>query len=662
MRNKKFDTLFSLILIIVTMLIINPIGYLDKNYFEVKKIDVPEYIKEIQKIKSSDVNYYIGHVEIKGNPSKSIKAVKDSIMEYIKIKNITDYKLEMNDESLRLSIPELSANQLGKNDEVEVFQYDRLGTLRNTIRLDPETHRIIFTNIDGKYDEDNWHILENKEVVLYVAFNDDTPEEIYNLIYKLEKADLGKILLKFRFLLIEVLLLILLVNFIMYINAKIKLQAEVNLQNKMFKERKKFLINRDEIIQKQRAILNDITTEIYKDKEKVENIISRNFLHDVDIKMDFVPEFIVKELNINEKYLFYKQSLESLEKYQNNINNKDELDIKKLLENLYKMLTGNETRYFAFSAFQEMLIRKNINIPNAIERLSKEIDLLNSKIGQAVKEYKEQVRILSLGFEGEERVQRELQMYDDHIKVINNTRVQSDDIAAEIDSLAISTNGIYLIEVKNLGDSGRYSLKVSNDGRWTKILWNREEVMSNITGQQNRQIAVIQKIINTTMRKKYGEDTAYIYVNPIIAIANDNVDINNMSDVPILRISNIYRHIMNNRNLKLSKDDIQCILDAIEEHRVPLKAYPVNDYLTPIKMKYNKLIEIQKGLLSLCRAIVEFGDYYQAKFYERLDKANQLEGQIKYDDVDILFETFNNINMPAKEKIDIQYLGLKGEA
>ncbi|UZN01439.1 NERD domain-containing protein (plasmid) [Lysinibacillus sp. MHQ-1] len=80
--------------------------------------------------------------------------------------------------------------------------------------------------------------------------------------------------------------------------------------------------------------------------------------------------------------------------------------------------------------------------------------------------------MLNLGVKGEDKLQQALDMHSDEFKVLYNVRLQVNDQSIESDALVFSQTGIYLLEVKNFGSSGKYSITVASDGQWLKCLQN----------------------------------------------------------------------------------------------------------------------------------------------------------------------------------------------
>ena len=138
--------------------------------------------------------------------------------------------------------------------------------------------------------------------------------------------------------------------------------------------------------------------------------------------------------------------------------------------------------------------------------------LLMEKGNQLVHDY----NATRLGLEGEKRVNEELALYDDVLMNIPNVRFEVNGSSVETDNLVLSPFGIFAIEVKNIGSSGKFKIKIEKDGRWVKVFKNSSQVTTNVTTQVYRHVALKQKLINHELRKLNYPD--YIEIKPLIVL------------------------------------------------------------------------------------------------------------------------------------------------
>lgn len=196
---------------------------------------------------------------------------------------------------------------------------------------------------------------------------------------------------------------------------------------------------------------------------------------------------------------------------------------------------------------------------------------------------------ISIGKRGEDLVNKNLEMYDHRVINLSNMRFEVDGNSIETDNLVLSPTGIYSLEVKNLGSTGKYDIRVDRDGKWNKVRRGnngseRSEVMSNVTDQTYRHIAYTERLFNKELRSRgINED---IKVEPLIVFANDNVSLENNSDMPIVRISNIYREI--SKGQANYSDELLAILkDIALKNTLPGKEYETVNIVDKISLINN---------------------------------------------------------------------------
>ncbi|MGD6964405.1 nuclease-related domain-containing protein [Fictibacillus phosphorivorans] len=186
-------------------------------------------------------------------------------------------------------------------------------------------------------------------------------------------------------------------------------------------------------------------------------------------------------------------------------------------------------------------------------------------------------KIIHSGLAGERRLQDEIDLYSDVLTALYNVRLEVEGNSVESDAIVVSPKGVFTVEAKNFSSSGSYSIRVTKDGQWQKVWPNgRTEPMKDVVGQTNRHVAFKQRFINQVLRDK-GFGVEYINVKSIIVIANDNVMIENESDTPIIRLSQIYNYIQKQPNV-LSTELVTIITDLLQENTLEAKRFPHRSY------------------------------------------------------------------------------------
>ncbi len=229
------------------------------------------------------------------------------------------------------------------------------------------------------------------------------------------------------------------------------------------------------------------------------------------------------------------------------------------------------------------------------------------------------------GIEGEEAVNKELEQYGNIIN-LTNIRLEIPDNkgvlqSIENDNILLTTNGIFLIEVKNFGDVGNYDIIIEKDGRWLKRFRDSNEIgaLKNVTKQNNRHIAYFDRFINNALNKGLDD---YIESKGMVVIANEKATIyNNNDNLNVFRDSEIYSYVKSH-DKQLTSNEIDIIKNLLLSNNLPLKKYPVYKFIDEVYGNirafnefYNKTIEILSKLENLCDEYYEENKKIERTFY-----------------------------------------------
>lgn len=206
---------------------------------------------------------------------------------------------------------------------------------------------------------------------------------------------------------------------------------------------------------------------------------------------------------------------------------------------------------------------------------------------------------LTLGKRGEDLIDNYLSLYKGLFYDLKNYRVEFEGQRVENDHIIISPNGVFVVEVKNYGESGNFDIKIEKDGRWSRIYKDgRINIFEeNPTKQNDRHIVYLQRLINSELGRNMAEG---IEVKGIIAIGNNIVNIQNESLQNIVRAEGIYS-IISSYSKILSIDEMDAIYMALEKYQVPIQKYPRVDIEN--ELLYN--ISIFKNHVSVCNNMLK---------------------------------------------------------
>ncbi|MGL4873222.1 MAG: nuclease-related domain-containing protein [Clostridium sp.] len=213
------------------------------------------------------------------------------------------------------------------------------------------------------------------------------------------------------------------------------------------------------------------------------------------------------------------------------------------------------------------------------------------------------------GIKGEKLVDDELNQYP-NIYNLSNIRLEEEDNngiiqSIENDNIIIARQGVFVIEVKNIGFKGSFSIDIERDGRWVKSYGERKEIMKSPTEQNNRHILYINKIINRVLGRGIQN---YVDADGIVVIANDKVSITNQSQNQIvLRKSEIYLYIKKQKN-SLSLEEMNILRDYFLKKDLGGKKFHYNDYAFELKENiedYNTVVnQVKQDVLEMKKLAV----------------------------------------------------------
>lgn len=144
---------------------------------------------------------------------------------------------------------------------------------------------------------------------------------------------------------------------------------------------------------------------------------------------------------------------------------------------------------------------------------------------------------LDKGNSGEDYVARELDLFKDKYKFLENIILPYSDLkgkTSETDLYVLTPKGILVCEIKNKGNE-KYVFKISSDGQWSK--YNSQgkflEVMDSPFAQNTRHCIATEQFLKDNGITDFK-------IIPVVIIANEQVRIENNSENIVIRASELY--------------------------------------------------------------------------------------------------------------------------
>ena len=356
------------------------------------------------------------------------------------------------------------------------------------------------------------------------------------------------------------------------------------------KEYKKIIDRENEIKDKERE--EQIALEKERN-EKLKKLYSEtegniyNIINKLDNKKAIIPFGYENEV----RYIYDERlNLKSSKSKEKWLNNDEKIKYyKELFEDINSKLYGNYEEYLKYLREKEKSISYALkDFSHTFGYLTELINTNENKMNSFDKYIKARQSYIDsdykgckVGIEGENRVNQELSLYNNIINLSNirlevldnNNTIKS----IENDNILLTKNGIFVLEIKNFGEIGNYDIIIEKDGRWLrKNKYNGETtVIKNVTKQNNRHIAFLNKFINEGINRSFDD---YIEVEGIVVIANEKITIENYNNNQnIFRDSELYSYIKS-QEVKFKIDELEKIRDLILSKNLPPKRYPIFDY------------------------------------------------------------------------------------
>lgn len=246
---------------------------------------------------------------------------------------------------------------------------------------------------------------------------------------------------------------------------------------------------------------------------------------------------------------------------------------------------------------------------------------LNALLAVRAQWYMEEFRIIASGLYGEEFLRKTLDLHAGAFYVFYNLRLEFPNAdgrrdSVETDALVLAPNGLFAIEAKNYGAHGKYAIDVSAAGTWYKTFpdskYDKRQKLANPAAQNDRHIAFLERFINDLLHR---DMTHWAHVESVIAIANDEVDLNIApgAEVAVLRVGNLYGFMMRDKTPRFTGEELDILKKALEERALPPKKYPAPDFRDEIRMTveaYRRLFVVaQSGKNAMLKCLEEHPEF-----------------------------------------------------
>lgn len=344
----------------------------------------------------------------------------------------------------------------------------------------------------------------------------------------------------------------------------------------------------------------DTLNKIYKDK--IDNYCNNKLIYIDDKNINKIIESSEKsiQLKIEEGSMRYDLDEKNVLKLTNGekvniLNNywtmvNEEYNCNSLEELIIKIANLENLIEFYEYIKNYKTILKGISYCENVFEFMKVIELYINR----EKVIKSATKISNIGEKGEKSINRHLELYNDEIINLPNIILSADGRRAECDNILITRYGVFVLEIKNIGTSGKFSIHIKNDGKWNKVVGDKSEPLEfDATTQNVIHSAIVKKVINRKLNRNIDN---LIDVNHFVVIANNILDINNESSQHVLRISGIYDHIRSYEPV-FSYEEMKEIENVLLKSQIKENiGYPIVDFKNEVLENAFKIKEIANYL------------------------------------------------------------------
>lgn len=337
---------------------------------------------------------------------------------------------------------------------------------------------------------------------------------------------------------------------------------------------------------------DSVKTKI-KIKSKANKLIKSNKIINFELDKP-MPEPVIFRGTLDERKEFLKEEVERVQKTLDNYNHKYVYENNRfLIKDKYKFV---DIKRYSFKGKDEEIAFVNDLLPvniKHIEPIQDEIRRLTQNLNEDIASIFINYANLLKGLNGEEEVEKYLNLYSNRYKILKNIRIVANGQSSESDIIVICEKGVFIVETKNYGKKEQI-IKVSASGKWCitdkNNRYSRE--LTDVTDQNNYHCAITQTLINEEL-KKIGYNEGFVDCNSIICIANSEVVIENESKQIVVRPSNIITEIKAfNTNQNLSEEIQEKIYKILLDNNLPEKTFEIDGRANRIETELNRLTEL----------------------------------------------------------------------
>lgn len=286
-----------------------------------------------------------------------------------------------------------------------------------------------------------------------------------------------------------------------------------------------------------------------------------------DINKEFKYDYESKELGLEEQKAYYEERIVKLKALQ--LETESYISILPFI--IHKLYNWGRFASDYSIYLIDIFKNKGFDIISTAQRLYNETIIFQKELKKTIKNMEKKYDILCKTVEGRKKIKKELKKFKGEVLRLTGVRYNIKETLVTFDYIIVTENGIFCLIIKHLdidASSGEI-IDISEDEKWVGERFDGSKFdIDPIDGQVYKDITLFQKWINDTMKEKHKESIPYYIINPLIIIINENIEIRNHSEMPILKLSNVFNHVQLFKGKKIEVGYLENLKEILETNNI----------------------------------------------------------------------------------------------
>lgn len=329
-----------------------------------------------------------------------------------------------------------------------------------------------------------------------------------------------------------------------------------------------------------------------------------DYLSKIDLTKNLTYDFETLELTFEEQKAFYEEHIEKLRKIK--------MDLAPYISFLPLSLM-KLYKWYSFSAdysnfMMEQFKDRGFDIIQNVQKIYKDITNFQNEFQKTTEEIEKKYHILCISEERRKKLNKELDRLKEGTIRFTGVKFPIDEnLSITFDNVVITKNGIFCLKIKYLDKANIDKVFISNDESWTGEMFNGELFhIEPIEAQFFKNIQLFQKLINDKLKEKYSNEAPYLTVSPLIIITEEEVAIENESDVPIKKLGDIFNHIQLYKGTSIQTELLADIKEILATIDIGQKTEKINDNIKTLQQSAEFLYNVLKTSDLINECIVDY--------------------------------------------------------